>query len=299
MPIPESERYYWLSIESSERAWRYMSFPAFAKLLRTEKLLFRKVSDFPDPYEGSVPHALPEIRQRDAEALSISPNRYEEVYSTINEHARKCCYANCWHLNNNESEAMWKKYGDKGIAVIANIDDIIPSFEDQDKFLLARPVRYFNFFKSYDELSGDERARLEGIAGEIFDEYAALNFLKRKSFRFENEFRILHPKLSYFPAEEYDDRDYNIVIDGDEDMYPAFTHDSGQPVCVDFTEVPDDPVKEIKTDLPRLVDEIRIAPGAGDWFIETVCDAVDKLADDQITSDFVQRSVTDIHDPQR
>lgn len=299
MPIPESESDYWLSIEPGERAWRYMSFPAFTKLLRTEELFFRKVSEFSDPYEGSLPHSFPEIRHRDAEAYGIPPGRFSKVYSAINDHARQCSYANCWHLNDNESEAMWSKYGNKSVAIIADIDDIIPAFKSQDRDLFARPTRYFEYFKSHQDLSGDDRARLEGIAGEIYDQYAAVNFIKRDSFSYENEFRILYSDLTYFPAEEYTERDHNIVVDGEKEKYPAFTDQAEGPLCVDFTQTPDGEKRDIKANLGKLIDEIRVAPGAGDWFYKTVCDVVDKIAQPAISSDLVHRSVVDLHEPKQ
>ncbi|QCS43419.1 DUF2971 domain-containing protein [Natrinema versiforme] len=299
MPIQESERHWWGGIEQNERAWRYLSFPAFTKLLRTEELFFRKVSKFPDPYEGSIPHSLTEIRKKDARMANIPPERFEKVYSEINDHARKCSYANCWHLNSNESEAMWQKYGDKGIAIISSVDNFIPSFKNQDKLLFARPVRYIDYFKSFETLSGEERTELKGIGSEILDEFAAINFVKRGSFKYEREFRILQPDLSYFPIKEYEDREYNIRIDGEKEKYPAFTQKSGVPVCVDFTKTPEGWKRELEVNLSTLIDEIRVAPGAGEWFYKTVCEVVDEVGSSGISSDLVQPSVADVHDPKR
>lgn len=298
MPIPEEEQGWWLSIEPNEQAWRYMSFPAFAKLMRSGELLFRRVSEFPDPYEGSIPHSLNKIRERDAKSSDISPKIYENVYSTVYNHARKCSYANCWHLNSGESEAMWQKYEGRGIAVVADTENLIPAFEKQDRILLARPVRYFDFFKTHTELSDDERSRLEGIAGELLEEYGAVNFLKRSSFGYENEFRILHTNISYMTIEEYKERGYNIVVDGEKQSRPLFTQKNGEVVCVDFTGIPEENKLDLTVDLSRLISEIRVAPGTGDWFYDTVCEVVDSIAS-ELTPDIVKRSMTDVREPTR
>jgi len=46
-------------------------FSSFYKTFENSTTFFRKVSSFTDPYEGSIPHSLMKIRQRDAGASGI------------------------------------------------------------------------------------------------------------------------------------------------------------------------------------------------------------------------------------
>lgn len=74
--------------------WRYMSFAKFTSLIATESLYFSRLDQHSDEKEGLV---------------STNPENIEH-----RKYIRFSKYINCWHINNNESDAMWKIYSPAG-----------------------------------------------------------------------------------------------------------------------------------------------------------------------------------------
>jgi hypothetical protein len=92
--------------------WRYMSFTKFAWLIATECLYFSRLDKHPDEWEGLV---------------STKPENTEH-----RKYIRFTKYINCWHINNDESDAMWKLYGPSGetIAIKSTVGALKTSLED-------------------------------------------------------------------------------------------------------------------------------------------------------------------------
>lgn len=77
--------------------WRYMSFAKFAWLIATGYLYFSRLDQHTDEWEGLVSTKPENIQNR--------------------KYIRFTKYINCWHINNSESDAMWKLYGPLGETV--------------------------------------------------------------------------------------------------------------------------------------------------------------------------------------
>lgn len=77
--------------------WKYMSFAKLAWLITTESLHFLRLDQHDDEWEGLVATKPEHIEQRN--------------------YIRFTKYINCWHINNTESDAMWKLYGPGGETV--------------------------------------------------------------------------------------------------------------------------------------------------------------------------------------
>lgn len=78
--------------------WRYMSFAKFVWLLAHEKLYFARLDQHGDWWEGLMPESLDYDKQK---------------YIRFN------AYINCWHMNNRESDSMWKIYGNQNVETVA------------------------------------------------------------------------------------------------------------------------------------------------------------------------------------
>ncbi len=78
--------------------WRYMSFAKFAWLIARESLYFSRLDQHDDEWEGLISKKPENIEHR--------------------KYIRFTKYINCWHINNNESNAMWKLYGPAGETVV-------------------------------------------------------------------------------------------------------------------------------------------------------------------------------------
>lgn len=92
--------------------WRYMSFAKFVWLIAAESLYFPRLDQHSDEWEGLV---------------STTPEKLGE-----RKYIRFAKYINCWHINDNESDAMWKLYGPSGenVAIKSTVGALKISLKD-------------------------------------------------------------------------------------------------------------------------------------------------------------------------
>lgn len=198
--------------------WRYMSLDKLINLLDTQKLFFTPAYSYldSDPFEGLPPKIisiiLKEICLKESfkqkefldylnenlrpglkpeglklldDALSRIdefPKQMEKIYFRI----LKSTVINCWHLNECESEAMWRLYSDnnKGIVIQTTLQDLADSIDDDRVFLSE--VRYINF---NDENHTPSDLNVNGHFSPL---------LKRESFKHEQEVRLFfQPKADF------------------------------------------------------------------------------------------------------
>lgn len=275
--------------------WRYLSFDHFLNILRTRKLLFRKVSEYPDPFEGSIPKSIVELREQAYENSEELPTELPEALSAMNERIRDSVYANCWHANQRESEAMWQDYGNEGVAVITNTESLFSAFENLSEDILLREVEYLNFYDSLGELREEEEQEVRDVARETSSDLVSPTIMKRKSFQHENEVRLLRPEVSLIPERKYEEQEFNLTLGDKSWGYPMFAHIDGEFGAVDLRDVPAGDKREFEVDLEELINEVRINPKADRWFLETVEEAVKHLGPKSVTPDIVEPSNTEIH----
>lgn len=176
-----SSKNFWEGITPPRNAkiWRYMDFAKFISTLDKEALFFSTADKLGDPFEGSFPKANVDKR-RGVWTTQISganaPPSLSEYYRLFVQRTA----VNCWHLNDYESDAMWKLYLNmgEGIAIQSNVGRLISSLKKytQDKIHMYR-VEYVDYetFK-------------------IPEDSLSPYFYKRISFKHENEFRAVIQK---------------------------------------------------------------------------------------------------------
>lgn len=186
------------------KIWRYMDLPKFINLLSTRTLYFTCLSRFPDTYEGWMPRSymkameqlccaqISEIQQK--KEYIASHNKYnnnivinsaskniedqfalKKVFKELNEKFG----ANCWHINEVESEAMWHLYGatGAGIAIESTREQLENSIKGATPHkVIVDVIKYMDF--DVDPID-------KGIKGNI------IGFIKRKSFEHEKELRAM------------------------------------------------------------------------------------------------------------
>jgi hypothetical protein len=122
-----------------QKIWRYMQLDRFFEMLKTRKIHFASANQFHDRFEGAVavqPFGIP-----------IDP-RYSELDPI--EHAfrelKRLTKIICWHIEDYESDAMWRLYSGngKGVAIVSTprkIDSALtpyrikPEYEAEDLWL--------------------------------------------------------------------------------------------------------------------------------------------------------------------
>jgi hypothetical protein len=137
--------------DNGDRVWRYMDFAKYLSMLDQRALYFSNVEALArtDPHEGML--AQPYFRHRcwrdirdltheewqefnmdqlddaarDAQFWSSKNSR--EYWARRRFYDRRAFFANCWHVSEYESAAMWPAYADpkQGIAVIADYSRLV------------------------------------------------------------------------------------------------------------------------------------------------------------------------------
>lgn len=190
--------------------WRYMSLDKLINILDTQQLFFTPAYSYlgSDPFEGLPPKIISIIFKdiflkeglRNKEKLDYindnlkhalkpeglilledSLNKMDELPKLMEKiyfRTLKSTVINCWHLNECESEAMWRLYSDnnKGVVIQTTLQDLADSIDDERIFLSE--VRYINF---NDESLTPNNLMVNGHFSPL---------LKRESFKHEQEVRL-------------------------------------------------------------------------------------------------------------
>ena len=110
-----------------EKLWRYMDFAKFVSMISTGSLWFSRPDKFDDPFEGSRPNYY--VNERNTVVVEQYRAQYPDmpveelkqiVEATFNRDLsirNQYFYINCWHMNDCESEAMWRLYGERNGAI--------------------------------------------------------------------------------------------------------------------------------------------------------------------------------------
>lgn len=197
-------------MDVDKKVWRYMTLDKFIHLLDCEALYFSSLDSFmkSDPFEGMPPvivmramrkvlpispqlkSALANIEEKakdiaTGEELTALFDSLSEPIKAEHEEFKKLIIGlckghvvNCWHANDQESEAMWKLYGDshRGIAIQTTVRKLQAAIQTDEQIKIAE-VMYSN----YDEPSKEAlRHLLKSGLGPV---------MKRQSYSHEAEVR--------------------------------------------------------------------------------------------------------------
>lgn len=151
------------------KIWRYLGFAKFVWMLDQRRLSMPHCTRMEDPYEGTTP--LAQIERLEAAAKdSGEAERLRRLAADF----RKGWFVSAWHLNDVESEAMWKLFSGSRNAVALQttyrrLRDCLPPHVG------VGPVRYIDY-------------RSEMLAGSDLFHWI---MHKRKSFAHEREVRAV------------------------------------------------------------------------------------------------------------
>lgn len=211
-------------------AWRYINFEKFVDLLTSKQLFFCRSDKFDDPFEGI-------FQLKDYE-------KTREMFSNMPK-TKKFYFINSWHINDNQSDAMWKIFSktNNGIAIKSSVEKIIASLVNTSEDVHIGRI----YYRDYDKITFSDLA--DEPQNQISDRGSSTNQFnyKRISFEHEKELRLYH---------------IDIPI-------PHSIKNGVEREPLEF--------KKINIDLSKLVDEIVIAPFADAWFKELVFRVSEKL----------------------
>lgn len=177
------------NIEENAKLWRYMDFAKLVSLLSNQSLYLCKSDEFRDVFEGRL-FGLEKVKKflesqvitiGEGESMSISYDEYAKVRLDSANFARENIFINCWHLNEEQSAAMWDLYvkNGEGIAVQTTFGRIKQSLNFCEKNIYIGKVEYI------DHKNGENHN----------EDYIHPFFTKRLSFKHEEEVRLVYSAL--------------------------------------------------------------------------------------------------------
>jgi hypothetical protein len=157
--------------------WRYMDFVKFVSLLDEKALYFSRSDHLGDPFEGSLSVPSVALRGLHIDGLSLTADEKVDLAkqtSKVFRTTRYLTYINCWHIDEEESVAMWQIYAPgNGVAIKSTTDRLTKSFPSSDPVKVnLGTVRY-------------EHEKAIAAGSLLFLPY----LVKRRSFAYERELR--------------------------------------------------------------------------------------------------------------
>jgi hypothetical protein len=176
------------------RIWRYMDLAKYIAMLQSRALFFPKASLLGDPFEGSSTKPMIAARQQLAQHITSQastplkdPVEFARIFSDTNKNMVDTYLVNCWHMNEQESAAMWSQYSRSNEAVCIQstyrrLDSCLPLI------IFIGEVKYIDYNVNW------------------FEAGMGFNYIihKRKSFEHERELRaVFWTKYGVPEAQEY------------------------------------------------------------------------------------------------
>lgn len=237
------------------KIWRYTDVAKFVSMLESSSIYVSNLLSLSesDPYEGHFPdaqvsafaalRAMPIATIR--EVLKFDANIDDETIRLIcdtnlralrgDDFRRGCVYVNCWHMNEAESDAMWRLYTlqGQGIVVQSTYDRLARCFHMTQPHVQIGQVSYHD----YDNHS----IPLENTF------YPALS--KRRSFEHERELRVAILNMS---------RAYTQKMEMMSD----------REVVLSASEIPDG--FPVEVDLDILIERVVVSPRSPSWLVSLI-----------------------------
>jgi hypothetical protein len=169
---------------SGIKIWRYLDFTKFVDLLNSKSLYFSRFDKFDDIFEGSLPKESVIARSNQLNSFGLNSNsgiQSVDFWNNIGIKFKKEFAANCWHMNEHESAAMWKVYlkTNEGVAIQSTYKRLYECLNLSSKPIYLSIIKYIDF--ESDIINWGNRMS---------------TFVhKRKSYTFEQELRAIVRKV--------------------------------------------------------------------------------------------------------
>ena len=264
----------------SAKLWRYMDFLKLFNLCRTSKLHFSSATKLreQDPFEGS--YTLYHSRYQGYETASgdqftelgmtdrrVPPPDWDEtmwrlsqgINLNVRNNVGKYMFINSWHLNENESLAMWKLYfpSGYGIAIVSSFNRLRDSLSLNEEVVYIGCVTYIDYDK--------EEKRLDNL----FDPFVH----KHKAFAHEREVRAIVQDKAFFSYVAHMHHRISCKYEGHEyELRSKLARPKPRPGI------------SLKCDLDRLIDHVVVSPTSPQW----VFDEIREYCNDIVGKDVIQ-----------
>jgi hypothetical protein len=283
------------------KIWRYMDFDKFVALLFQQSLFFNRANLFEDEFEASISNkdveyiktiTVQNVKEKmninvfvdeqkkmgnifSEEDLAFWENFFNRMYvmipqlasmasSIYRKYARRYSYVNCWHVNEQESTAMWKLYASSHQAIaiqstFSQLNKSLPCNFDESPIYLGL-VNYIDY--------ENERV-LKGDIQDLLDPLKPLAY-KRKSFEHERELRAAFQMKNIFKEQ------FKIFMNNQEEIKELSLKRFSLEELVDRYLLPTPAGYNVNVDLKKLIENVYVSPYSPSWFVDTVQDVISK-----------------------
>lgn len=243
--------------DDDQDLWRYRNFTQFVSILEQGELWFSRADKLGDPFEGARPEHQSwasiskdfGAQQGIAESIEAMqfPDGYADTLSWLNERSRLGMYLNCWHANDEENDAMWAKYGTRGVAIQTKFGHLRDAIIGADVEPYAGRVNYIDF--DSDSIPG---------AADLVRDYYLRFFYKRRPFAHENEVRLVVERLGAVFEQ----------LKGVERPEEPWLESA-------YVEEQMPPGLPVRVDIGQLIDAVYVSPEAPDWYYRLATEVID------------------------
>jgi hypothetical protein len=128
------------------KVWRYLDLERLLSLLAKAEIAYVRSDVLPDPFEGSLPLALHEWSKSVAPLPNLTASELRTAF-------RKQIFLSCWHLNEHESEAMWRLYcgAERGVAIQTTYEKLAAAVPHDGFIAKVRYEDYGSYVPDPDE----------------------------------------------------------------------------------------------------------------------------------------------------
>jgi hypothetical protein len=221
--------------------WRYVDLAKYISLLDQRALYFCRGDKLIDQFEGSLPR--PNVVARSMYPhfnmmVQSSDGRIEtgsESEARAAALARAQAFVNCWHMNNDESAAMWQLYSSntQGIAIRSTYRALRDAFTNYPHPVYIGIIKYIDYGQ---EAIIDMKSNMPLLTGAL-----APLLYKRRSYQHEAELRAM------------------VTWQVPHDELPQI-----------MWREPEETGVLVPVDLGRLIESVFVAPNAEPWFHQVV-----------------------------
>ena len=145
-----------IPLETDAIIWRYFDIQKFQSLLENQALFFCRTDKLDDRFEGSIPRREAANRIDDDRAIAQGfgrPFDFEKAKENsvamgdLHRKFKRGMVVNCWHINKEESDAMWRLYlrDNKGVAIQSSASRIKRVVESGELKIGMSKVRYLDY----------------------------------------------------------------------------------------------------------------------------------------------------------
>jgi len=234
--------------------WRYRSFEQLCELLTSGSLWFSHVSEFDDPYEAAY-SGLPERQPTLLELFSNDEKNFSGGGVTKGRQYA-ISHANCWHINNRDSAALWNQYEGEttAIAIKSSPESLKEALDTTGHYMMYGRVDYVDIEN-----------------GVIPNDPENPVFFKRDDFQYEDEYRAVlldYSRLATLIA------NWKRISE----KYDKYVGDSSRLSLVDMMK----PGYSLQVCLDELIEAIYIDPNASSRTVDMIECIVSKFVDCEV-----------------